>query len=98
MTVQELASQFISFINEYGHIPSKWYVGITSDPKRRLFIEHQVSPTSGIFKYADASTVDNARLIEKFLIDKMKIKGGSGGGDSTTTWVYVYMITPLTLQ
>ena len=35
----------------------RWYVGITNDPKRRLFTEHEVSEADGIWIYRQADSL-----------------------------------------
>ena len=83
-----------------GHITNKcmyttisdFYVGITNDPDVRLFLEHNVSKALGCWTYSEAINDQHAREAEKKLLDQ-GMKGGSGGGDSSSIWVYCYKIT-----
>jgi hypothetical protein len=75
-----------------------WYVGIASDPKQRLFSEHNVSQENGSWIYTEAVSSDAARAVEKYFIEQMKTDGGSGGGDSTTRFVYAYRKTFSTIE
>lgn len=74
------------FYKDYG-----WYVGVTSDPERRLFREHKVDRTDGAWIYADTSSDAEARDVERRLIEQ-GAKGGSGGGDVSAIYVYAYLI------
>lgn len=98
MTLQEFANQFIVFINQRGGDFRNWYVGIASDPDKRLFVEHNVPRNSPNWIYDNASTEANARSVEKFLIETYHTQGDTGGGDATTTWVYAYRVTSQTRQ
>ena len=97
MTLQEFANQFITYIRQNGGSVSNWYVGICSDIKQRLFGDHNVSP-NGMFIYDNAQTENNARWVEKYLIESLGTKGDTGGGDYSTTWVYAYKITTETRE
>ena len=76
---------------------SDWYVGIASSPQDRLFVDHSVSQ-DGNWVYAEAKSHFEARTVEQYFIDKLKTKGGPGGGDNTTKFVYAYLITNSTKE
>ena len=98
MTLQEFADQFSNFIKNNGNNPQNWYTGIASDIQTRLFEDHNVDKLMDVYFVDDAKTEENARAVEKYLIDTFGTKGGTGGGDSTTTWVYTYKITQNTVE
>ncbi len=98
MTLQEFADQFSKYIQENGNNPSQWYVGIASDPEDRLFNDHNVPKIQHPFIYDNAQTEENARAVEKYLVDSLGTKGNPGGGDKSTTWVYAYLITQQTVE
>lgn len=81
-----------SFISKNRGSNSDYYVGITDDPKKRLFDEHKVSK-NGVYDYWEAMSADSARAVEKYCIDQLKTDGGIGGGDDYSKYVYVYEIT-----
>ena len=97
-TLQDIANEIIAHVNSCGKPWSSWYVGIASDPGARLFTDHKVSTQNGAWIYRDAGSEDGARKIEKYLLDTYSAKGDTGGGDSTTTWVYAYYITSTTVE
>jgi len=90
------AQQIISDLENYMSTPySGWYVGITNDTVRR-FEEHSVQMDKQhywIRRDADSHTI--ARQVEKYFLDK-GAKGGPGGGDEDSIWIYAYKITSST--
>jgi hypothetical protein len=97
-TSQEVYDYLIAYIQKTGIAYPSWYVGIASDAKARLFTEHNVSQKSGQWAYKDAGSEEAARTVEKHIIETHKTKGYIGGGDKSTTYVYVYVITTTTKQ
>ncbi len=82
-------------IEENGGDFSKWYSGIASDPKDRLFNQHKVKDA---YIYRNAGSEDVARRIEDYLVKTLGTKGGGGGGDKDTTFVYSYKIKSSTVE
>jgi hypothetical protein len=77
---------------------SEWYVGITDKPEERLFEEHAVNKANeSWWYYADAGDSDTSRKIEEYFIDQ-GTKGGPGGGDYSSSYVYAYKITSSTRE
>ncbi len=91
----EIIQSFKDYMAKNGEEYSDWYVGIASDPKKRLFNDHNVRENPGIWIYDDAETQKIAREIEEYFIN-LGTDGGSGGGDSSTTYVYAYKKTAYT--
>ncbi len=78
--------QIIDELNEYvgkrgGKYPA-WYVGVTSDPKERLFTDHGVKEGGGWFHRPCDSSAD-ARAIEEYFLK-------TRGMDCATYHVYAY--------
>lgn len=67
----------------------KVHIGITKDPKRRLFDEHKITDEDYWWIYTEAEDVDTARAVELHFL-KMGMKGGPGGGDNETKFVYCF--------
>jgi hypothetical protein len=84
-----------------GHVgnanKSEWYVGIATDAKQRLFVDHNVVENGGHWIYRSAGSEQVARDTEKYLLDTYNFRGGTGGGDNPI-YVYAYKITPSTLE
>jgi len=92
---QEIISDIKNYI---GSDFSNWYIGIATNPRQRLFIDHNVNEDNGRWIYREAQSSNDARDIEIYLIDKLGTKGDSGGGDNTTKFVYAYLITSNTKE
>lgn len=100
--MSESSETIVKEINDYisncsGKYYSDYYVGITKDPEDRLFSEHNVNKEDGCWVYRLAKDIENARNAEKALLEK-GMKGGDGGGDDTSVYVYCYQITNYTKE
>lgn len=67
-----------------------WYVGITADPRTRLFEEHGVDEESDAWIFSQANSSVAARRVEEYFVDTLGTDGGRGGGDQDTDYVYAY--------
>lgn len=74
---------------------SDFYIGITNDVERRLFIEHKVSKESGWWIYSTADNKSIAQAVEEYFLDKGML-GDTGGGNENSVIVYCYEITRYT--
>lgn len=77
---------------------NKWYIGIASDPKKRLFRDHRVDESKGNWIYDAAENSFIAREVETYFVNSLGTDGGSGGGDHTTRFVYAYRKTTYTVE
>ena len=96
-TVNEVRSEIDNYIQKCGGSYRDWYCGIASDPKKRLFVDHNVDKGNGYWIHRDAGSENTARQIEQYFINK-GCKGGGGGGDYSTRHVYAYKITNSTRE
>jgi len=71
---------------------SSWYVGISENPRNRLFKDHNVDEKNNRWTYNTASSSTIAREIEKYFLD-LGCDGGPGGGDKDAKAVYAYKKT-----
>ena len=74
-----------------------WYVGIATHPRNRLFVEHNVSESRGIWLFEKANSEVDARNTERYLLNHYHFRGGTGGGDHPE-YVYAYKITSTTVE
>lgn len=91
-TKQEIINEIGSHINEEGSGYRSWYVGIASDPRARLFNDHNVTREKSWWIFCEATSSENARAVEQHFLD-LGCDGGSGGGDTQTKSVYAYRKT-----
>ena len=96
-SLDQIAQEIDDHIRKGGYGYSSWYVGIASDPCARLFNDHNVDENNGYWIYNDCGSDTSARKVEEYFINK-GCKGGTGGGDNTTRFVYAYKINRNTIE
>jgi hypothetical protein len=85
---QQIVYWMIENMKKQGGTLPQWYVGVATDPKTRLFTDHSVNQDYGHWMYSNqCSTSDVAREVEQYFLSQ-GAKGGTGGGDNTTKYVY----------
>jgi len=94
----KIIAEIKTHIKECGGNYSDWYVGITANKDQRLFVDHNVKENGGAWISYKASSSDLTRAVEKYFIDDCKTKGGPGGGDDNSVYVYAYKITNDTVE
>lgn len=86
----EIKENIIGYIWGYGGSYSSWYVGVSENPKDRLFFEHGVREKEDAWIYQKASSSETARRVENYFVDVLGIEGEPGGGDEGAVFVYAY--------
>jgi hypothetical protein len=99
MINKTIASDIKDLADEEGNGYKNWYCGIASDPEKRLFKDHTVPRENNRWwiYYDSPLTEQDARDTEKFLLS-LGFKGGEGGGDHTTRYIYAYRIIDSTVE
>ena len=95
--MQKIISEFEAFMGKQGKYYHQFYVGIASDPNDRLTNGHNIDNTIPCIWSTSPMHHNDVRAIEKHFIDK-GTKGGPGGGDHNTQYIYAYLITPNTRE
>lgn len=96
-TATTVTSEINAHIRSRGGSYSAWYVGIASKPRDRLFVDHNVREQGDVWIFRDAGSATAARQIERHFL-ALGCKGGGGGGDNGTRFVYAYKIRPHTQE
>ncbi len=96
-SIPTIVAEIYSYLRRHGGACSSWYCGIAADPRRRLFIDHNVSEQHGAWIYQDAGSALNARTVEK-QFHELGCRGSGGGGDESTRFVYAYRIDATTRE
>ena len=96
-SLNQIAQEIDDYIHSGGGGYSSWYVGIASDPRARLFNDHNVNEMNDSWIYRDCGSDTSARKVEEYFIGK-GCKGGTGGGDYTARYVYAYKISRNTIE
>jgi len=94
---ETIISDIKSHVANNGGSYSQWYVGIATDPKQRLFNDHAVKEKGDAWIYRRCASSDVARTVEKYFLAQ-GIKGGPGGGDDNSDYVYAYKIAGHTVE
>ena len=89
LNAQQTLNKIKSFIDEHNNNYPKWYSGIASNPKERLFKEHNVSEESGLWIFQRCLSEQSARDAEKALLE-LGCDGSTGGGDESSVYAYAY--------
>ena len=89
MQINEVLQRIDNYIRQFGGQYKDWYVGVTSDQHKRLFIEHGVQKEGDYWISIPCSTEQEARSVERCFLEK-GCDGGPGGGDMSTRIVYAY--------
>jgi hypothetical protein len=87
-SAQQVYDEIKSFIDSHNNYPT-WCSGIASNPRERLFQDHNVSEKSDYWIYRQCQSEQSARNVEEALL-KLGCDGGTGGGDESTVYVYAY--------
>ena len=95
-TKESIKTDIKAHIQKCGGSYSDWYIGIASDPKQRLFNDHNVDEKNGAWIYQEAESSSAAREVEEYFVNTLGTDGGSGGGDYSTKHVYAYKKTSST--
>jgi hypothetical protein len=95
VSVQQAINDIDAYIRKNGGGYSASYCGVASDPTQRLFTDHNVNQQSGPWIYHRLANDTDARRVEGHFLSK-GCKGGPGGGDRSSHYVYAYKITPST--
>jgi hypothetical protein len=86
-----------SYVAKNGGRYSEWYAGIAANAKKRLFSDHAVRESSDAWIFWPCGSSGVARDIENALFN-LGMKGGPGGGDYSTDFVYAYKIAGHTVE
>lgn len=90
-TAQQIADDIYNHLNGRTDY-TNFYIGITNDIERRLFGEHNVSREQNWWIYREAINDEHSRAVEQHFLE-LGMRGGGGGGDETSIFVYCYKIT-----
>ena len=93
---QTILNEIIAHMNKEGGPAHTWYAGITSDVGSRLHGAHSVPEKDHWFITQQAQSSEDAREVERILIEVVGCDGGTGGGDETSSVVYCYKKTSIT--
>ena len=93
--LNEMIQRIDGSIKSWGGDYGACYVGITDNPKQRLYEQHRVETKDPRTVCVDAGNVFRAREIEDYFL-KLGTAGGGGGGTTESIFVCAYYMTEST--
>jgi len=96
-TATQIVADIVAHIQKSGYPFGQWYAGIASSIDDRLFGDHRVPKENHWYAYRKAISDEHARQAEADLL-RLGCRGGSGGGDEGSVFVYAYLITAITRE
>src|SRR5205809_3741601 len=90
LSVSEIISGIRDFIVARQGDPRSWYVGITSDLKKRLFGEHRLLEDSDDWIACHTQDSETARAVEQYFVQILGTDGAPGGGNELSVTVYAF--------
>ena len=81
--------EILQFIYREGGDPKTWYIGVTHDPRQRLFDEHQVDYQNDAWIYRTAASEADAQRVQEYFLE-FGLDGRKGGLRSGSCKVYAY--------
>jgi hypothetical protein len=61
--------EMLEFIYREGGHPETWYIGVTNDPRKQLFDEHQVHYQDDAWIYRTAASESEALLVQVYFLE-----------------------------
>lgn len=89
-TEAEVKDYIKDYMDKHGGNYPSWYVGISEDPRDRLFNQHRVDEKNDAWVFSPALSADVARRVERYFVEILHTDGGPGGGDVDAKAVYAY--------
>ena len=90
---EQLKSILKQYMIKAGEGYAAWYVGVCRDPKERLFKEHRVVETDGLWLYRRADNPETAEAVADLFVNWYGADGRPGT-EENPTYVYAYKKAP----
>ena len=87
---QEIIDDIKKYIKENRGDYNLWYVGVSSNARNSLFIEHKVKEKEDLWTYKTAVSSEIAREVERYFLIVLGTDGMIDSDDETARIVYAY--------
>ena len=84
-------------IEDKNYVVQDFFVGLTNNPQKRLFLEHKVDKNDGVYAYVEAQSSGEAKEAYNELF-KMDMNGVPVRGKADGKYVYCYHINGQTVE
>jgi hypothetical protein len=84
-----IVMEMLEFIQREGGHPKTWCVGVTNDPRRRLFDEHQVHYQNDAWIYRTVASEGEAQHVQAYFLE-FGLAEGEEGWRPGACMVYAY--------
>jgi len=88
----QLTEELAQHMRRCGGGYAAWYVGVASDPRARLFRDHNVDEKRDAWIYRDCRSDSAARQVEAHFL-RVGCGGAAGGGDRQSRYAYAYKVS-----
>ncbi len=97
-SVQQIKFEIFGYIKEFGSNFDDWFVGISCDPKKTMFEQHQVDEKNDIWLYKQAVSFKACRTIQTYFLENLKTDGSPVlEGTEDTDCIYLFKKSERTL-
>ena len=81
-SVQEMKSELVRYVKEFGGDVTQWSIGIADDAPTALFQMHEVDPVRDVWLWKPAASPADAALVVDWMTDSKKatLAAGDVGG------------------
>jgi hypothetical protein len=84
-----IVMEMLEFIQSEGGRPKTWCVGVTNDPRQRLFDEHQVHYQNDAWIYRTAASESEAQSVQAYFLE-FGLNEVGGDWRSGSRMIYAY--------
>ena len=90
-SVQQIKFEIFAYVKEFGADFSDWYVGISHDPKKALFEDHELDEQNDIWLYKQAMSFAACETVQKYFLETQNTEGNKlVAASEDTDCVYAY--------
>lgn len=97
MTFDDASLKLLVFIGHYPAPKSAWYAGITCDPERLLYVDHNVDRDTNTHLVVQCQTKQEAATLKDYLVEDYGCTGVTGDSNDHGLYVFVYLMSESTV-
>ena len=96
-TMKDIIRDITEFMISRGGYYYQWCAGITSEPQKRLFVDHNLERERDVWIYRDCGSETTARKVERHFLDS-GCQESTMPGEPSSPFVYLYKISDHTVD